>query len=169
MLVGPMGAGKTTIGKIVADILGLSFKDSDRVIEERSGADIPWIFDIEGEEGFRDRETAVLLELAKENDLVLATGGGIVLREENRQCMHKAGLVVYLTAGIEHLVERTCRDKKRPLLQVDDPEQKIRDLIIFRHPLYDALADITIQTDGRSPKAVAQQIALEIKKHGESS
>jgi len=158
-LVGPMGAGKTTIGRILAEILGLEFKDSDKVIEDRSGADIPWIFDIEGEEGFRNRETGVLQELALESNLVLATGGGIVVREENRQCLGQAGTVVYLTADIDQLVERTYRDKKRPLLQVDEPEQKIRELIDVREPLYQEVADFTVKTDGRGPRTVALEIA----------
>lgn len=159
ILVGPMGAGKSTIGRLLAGILNVPFKDSDRVIEERSGADIPWIFDVEGEAGFRDRETAVLQELVKEDDLVLATGGGIVLREENRRCLQSGGQVVYLTASVELLWERTSRDKKRPLLQVEDPRQKIIELINLRDPLYREVADIVVNTDRRGPKAVAQDIA----------
>jgi shikimate kinase len=158
-LVGPMGAGKSTIGRLLASELNLSFRDSDRVIEERTGADIPWIFDMEGEEGFRERETAVLTELAAETNVVIATGGGIILREENRSIMKSAGHVCYLTASIDQLVERTSRDKKRPLLQVDNPRQKIIDLLALRDPLYRAAADFIINTDRRSPKAVAQEIA----------
>lgn len=158
-LVGPMGAGKSTIGRLLASELNLSFRDSDRVIEERTGADIPWIFDMEGEEGFRERETAVLVELAAETDVVIATGGGIILREENRAIMKSAGHVCYLTASIDQLVERTSRDKKRPLLQVENPRQKIIDLLALRDPLYRAAADFIINTDRRSPKAVAQEIA----------
>lgn len=158
-LVGPMGAGKSTIGRLLASELNLSFRDSDRVIEERTGADIPWIFDMEGEEGFRERETAVLTELAAETNVVIATGGGIILREENRSIMKSAGHVCYLMASIDQLVERTSRDKKRPLLQVDNPRQKIIDLLALRDPLYRAAADFIINTDRRSPKAVAQEIA----------
>lgn len=158
-LVGPMGAGKSTIGRLLATELGFNFRDSDRVIEERTGADIPWIFDMEGEEGFRERESAVLQELASEQDTVVATGGGIVLREKNRNLMKSAGFVCYLTASIEQLVERTARDKKRPLLQVENPRQKIIDLLALRDPLYQATADFVINTDRRSPKAVAQEIA----------
>ena len=163
ILVGPMGAGKTTIGRLLAEELKLPFKDSDRLIEERTGADIPWIFDIEGEEGFRQRESSTLKELLGEPALVLATGGGIVLREKNRKSLKSLGSVVYLTASVDQLVERTCRDKKRPLLQVDDPEKKIRELIEFRHPLYEAVADIVVNTDGKSPKNVAQEIARMIR------
>lgn len=158
-LVGPMGAGKSTIGRLLAAELNLRFRDSDRVIEERTGADIPWIFDMEGEEGFRERETSVLQELATENESVIATGGGIVLREQNRILMRSSGYVCYLTASIDQLVERTARDKKRPLLQVENPRQKIIDLLALRDPIYRDAADFIVNTDRRSPKAVAQEIA----------
>ncbi len=159
ILVGPSGAGKSTIGKLLASILHLPFSDSDRVIEEKTGADIPWIFDMEGEEGFRLRETAVLADLLQGEPMVIATGGGIVMREENRRLLKGDGVVVYLTASINQLVERTYKDKKRPLLQVDDPEAKIRELIALRDPLYSEVADLVVQTDRRSPKVVAQEIA----------
>ena len=158
-LVGPMGAGKSTIGRVLAAELHLSFRDSDKVIEDRTGADIPWIFDMEGEEGFRERESAVLNELAKGQDVVIATGGGIILLAQNRDVMKSSGYVCYLTASIEQLVERTARDKKRPLLQVDNPRQKIIDLVALRDPLYREAADFVINTDRRSPKLVAQEIA----------
>jgi shikimate kinase len=158
-LVGPMGAGKSTIGRLLASELDFPFRDSDRVIEERTGADIPWIFDMEGEEGFRDRETAVLSELAAESNAVIATGGGIILRPQNREIMQASGFVCYLTASIDQLVERTSRDKKRPLLQVENPRQKIIDLLALRDPLYQLAADFVVNTDRRSPKAVALEIA----------
>ncbi len=158
-LVGPMGVGKSTIGRLLAAELGLAFYDSDRVIEERTGADIPWIFDMEGESGFRDRETAVLEELAGEPGAVVATGGGIVMRPGNSEIMKRSGYVCYLTASVEQLVERTARDKKRPLLQVDNPRQKILELLSLREPLYQAVADFIVNTDRRSPKSVAQEIA----------
>lgn len=158
-LVGPMGAGKSTIGRVLAAELHLSFRDSDKVIEDRTGADIPWIFDMEGEEGFRDRESAVLAELSQGQDVVIATGGGIILRAQNREVMQASGYVCYLTASIEQLVERTSRDKKRPLLQVENPRQKIIDLVALRDPLYREAADFIINTDRRSPKLVAQEIA----------
>lgn len=154
-----MGAGKSTIGRLLANELNLPFRDSDRVIEERTGADIPWIFDMEGEEGFRNRESAVLSELAAEPGAVIATGGGIILRPANRDLMKAAGFICYLTASIEQLVERTARDKKRPLLQVENPRQKIIELLALRDPLYQSAADFVINTDRRSPKAVAQEIA----------
>ncbi len=159
VLVGPMGAGKSTIGRLLAASLHLPFLDTDRVIEDRTGADIPWIFDVEGEEGFRQRETAVLADmLADHVGQVLATGGGIVLKPENRALLQKGGVVFYLTASVSQLVERTCKDKKRPLLQVDDPRQKIVDLIGQRDPLYREVADHVVNTDRRSPKAVVQEI-----------
>lgn len=158
-LVGPMGVGKSTIGRLLAAELHLSFCDSDRVIEERTGADIPWIFDMEGEAGFRERETTVLAELAAESSLVVATGGGIVMRPQNCQIMKESGFVCYLTASIEQLVERTSRDKKRPLLQVENPRQKIIELLALREPLYRSVADFAVNTDRRSPKSVAQEIA----------
>jgi shikimate kinase len=160
VLVGPMGAGKSTIGRLLASNLSLPFKDSDSVIEEKSGADIPWIFDVEGEDGFRDRESAVLKELMVDSSLVLATGGGIVLREENRALLQQsASVVIYLKADPEYLAQRTAKDKKRPLLQVDDPYQKILSLLEEREPLYQSVATHVIPTDTRSPKAIAQQIA----------
>ena len=162
-LVGPMGAGKSTIGRVLAAELHLGFRDSDKVIEDRTGADIPWIFDMEGEEGFRDRESAVLQELSQGQDLVIATGGGIILRSENRELMKSSGFVCYLTASIEQLVERTARDKKRPLLQVENPRQKIIDLVSLRNPLYVESADFVVNTDRRSPKLVAQEISALIK------
>jgi len=158
-----MGAGKSTIGRLLASQLGLPFLDSDRVIEERTGADIPWIFDVEGEEGFRQRESAVLGDLLGAEAVVLATGGGIVLKDINRQRMQLAdGVVFYLSASIEQLLERTSKDKKRPLLQVDDPEMKIRELLKQRDPLYIEVSDYVIKTDRRSPKAVVQEIISQL-------
>lgn len=159
VLVGPMGAGKSTIGRLLATYLSLPFKDSDAVIEEKSGADIPWIFDMEGEEGFRDRETAVLKELVAERELVLATGGGMVLREENRVLLQRsADAIIYLKSEPEYLAQRTAKDKKRPLLQVDDPYQKILALLEERDPIYSQVATHVVSTDTRSPKVIAQQI-----------
>ncbi len=153
-----MGVGKSTIGRLLAQSTGRIFKDTDHVIEERCGADIPWIFDIEGEAGFRERETSVLTDLVAEEGLVLATGGGIVIREQNREILRNQANVVYLTASIEQLVKRTRRDRKRPLLQVDDPRAKIVELIQTRHPLYSEVAGVQISTDNKSPKAVVEMI-----------
>ncbi|ACR11823.1 shikimate kinase AroK [Teredinibacter turnerae] len=158
-LVGPMGAGKSTIGRMLAQRLEAEFHDTDQVIEARTGADIPWIFDVEGEAGFRDRETSVLDDLAQYQDVVIATGGGIVTREQNRHILQAAGTVIYLTASIDQLVNRTYKDKKRPLLQVDNPREKIVELYTVRDPLYRSVADYVLVTDGRSPKYVVQHIA----------
>jgi len=159
VLVGPMGAGKSTIGRLLAATLQVPFEDTDSLIEDRTGADIPWIFDVEGEDGFRKRETAILKELMDERPLVLATGGGIVLREENRTLLTRADVVVYLTADPELLVQRTEKDKKRPLLQVDNPREKVLSLMSQRDPLYREVATRIVVTDTRSPKNVAQEIA----------
>ncbi len=159
ILVGPMGAGKSTIGKLLASILSLPFVDSDRVIEERTGADIPWIFDVEGEEGFRLRESSVLEDILNGPSVVLATGGGAVIKEENQKIMSAKGTVFYLMASVEQLLERTSKDKKRPLLQVDNPEEKIKELIAARDQMYQSVADFIVKTDRRSPRSVAQEIA----------
>lgn len=153
-----MGAGKSTIGKLLAQRLGWEFFDSDHIIEERTGADIPWIFDVEGEEGFRERESSVLEELVQKEEVVIATGGGIVMREGNRAMLKKTQWVIYLTASIEQLVERTYKDKKRPLLQVDNPQSKIVELFQLRDPFYRDVADHVLLTDGRPPKFVVQSI-----------
>lgn len=158
-----MGAGKSTIGRILASLLSLEFQDTDHIIEKRTGADIPWIFDVEGESGFRDREAAVLKENLGADNLVLATGGGIVTRQENRELLKQCGSVVYLTADIEQLIDRTARDKKRPLLQVEDPRQRITELFNMRDPLYREVATCIVKTDRRSPKLVAEEIVRKLK------
>ena len=158
ILVGPMGAGKSTIGKNLASRLHYRFCDTDSVIEERTGADIPWIFDVEGEEGFRTRETVVLRDLLRDQSQVIATGGGIVLRSRNRDYLAKGGTVVYLTASLDQLVQRTAKDRKRPLLQVSNPRERLQQIIAERDPLYRAVADHIVITDGRGPRNVVQQI-----------
>ncbi len=153
-----MGAGKSTIGKLLAAKLNRQFLDTDHVIEDRTGADIPWIFDVEGEDGFRNRESTVLAEVLEMPDAVIATGGGIVLREENRALLKNSGFVVYLTASIDQLVERTFKDKKRPLLQVEDPRAKIVELFNQRDPLYRSVADHVLLTDGVAAKSLVSKI-----------
>lgn len=163
-LVGPMGAGKTTIGRLLADELGKQFYDSDQVIEQRAGADIPWIFDVEGESGFRQRERAVIEDLCGMDNIVLATGGGAVLAEENRRHLRARGFVVYLKATIAQQVERTKRDQKRPLLRnAQDPRAKLTALMEIRDPLYCDVADITVMTSRRSPRAVCNDILQQIR------
>ena len=158
ILVSPMGAGKSTIGRLLAKELHLPFKDSDKEIEVRTGADIPWIFDVEGEQGFREREQAVIADLCREDGLVLATGGGAVLRQENREALRAGGRVIYLHASVEQQLERTARDRNRPLLRTADPGRVLRDLLAIRDPLYREIADVVIDTDQRPPRMVVQEI-----------
>jgi len=158
-----MGVGKTTIGRALAELLELDFYDSDREIEASTGADIPWIFDVEGEVGFRIRESRMIDQLSERTKIVLATGGGAVLAEENRQCLKERGVVVYLRASIRQQIERTSRDKNRPLLQTPDPEQKIRELMKIRDPLYREVADIVIDTNRRNPRSVSQDISRQLQ------
>jgi len=158
-----MGAGKSTIGKYLAQHLKLRFADTDAEIEARTGADIPWIFDVEGEAGFREREQQVVEEMTLLDDVVLATGGGVVIRPENRQALASRGYVVYLYATVEEQVRRTRRDRRRPLLQKGDPEEVLRSLMASREPLYREIADHIIETDGCSPRSVAQQLVRELQ------
>ncbi|MCC2607624.1 shikimate kinase AroK [Planctobacterium marinum] len=161
-LIGPMGAGKSTIGRHLADELHLEFYDSDQEIEKRTGADISWVFDIEGEEGFRDREESVITDLTEKQGIVLATGGGSVVRNAVRNRLSARGIVVYLETTIDKQVARTQRDKRRPLLQNNDPEAVLKDLAGERNPLYEEIADYTVQTDDQSARAVANAIISKI-------
>ena len=161
-LVGPMGAGKSTIGRLLAKELGFPFKDSDREIEARTGADIPWIFDVEGEEGFREREEAMITELVQERGIVLATGGGVVMREANRTALANNGLVVYLCTSVEQQLQRTAKDRQRPLLQTANPEKVLRELMARRDPLYREIAHLVIETDQRGPKTVVNTIVAQL-------
>ncbi|WP_439886527.1 shikimate kinase AroK [Pseudomonas sp. MBLB4123] len=158
ILVGPMGAGKSTIGRLLAKELRLPFKDSDKEIEQRTGADIPWIFDVEGEQGFREREQAVIAELCEFDGMVLATGGGAVMRLENRAALRRGGRVVYLHASVVQQLDRTSRDRNRPLLRTADPAKVLSDLLAVRDPLYREIADVVVETDERPPRLVVQEI-----------
>ena len=162
-LIGPMGAGKTAIGRQLASMLKRRFVDADQVIEQRTGVSIPTIFDIEGEAGFRNREAAVIDDLTRDHDLVLATGGGAVLRADNRAALKERGTVVYLRADLETLVERTRRDRNRPLLQTADPRGKIDELLRAREPIYLELADVIVDTGERAPASVARDILTRLK------
>lgn len=162
-LIGPMGAGKSTIGRLLAAELHLPFCDTDKAIEDRCGADIPWIFDVEGEDGFRARESSMLAELSEDSGLVLATGGGIILLAENRKMLRSRGFVVYLRASVDQQTARTAKDKNRPLLKLGEPREVLEELMLVRDPLYTEVADMLIDTDSRSPKDVAKDIAKKLR------
>ena len=158
VLVGPMGAGKSTIGKALSQSLSLPFIDIDQLIVDAAGADIPWIFDVEGEAGFRRRESVALEQALSLSPTIIATGGGIVTEPENRQRLHCVKAVVYLTASVDLQFKRTVKDKSRPLLQKKNPRQVLRDLINRRDPWYREIADMTIATDRQRPKDVVESI-----------
>lgn len=164
ILVGPMGAGKTTIGKQLAREAHLMFVDSDHVIEQRCGCNIPWIFDVEGEPGFRARERCVIHELSEGCGQVIATGGGAVLDPENRLALKRAGLVVFLHASVRQQFERTRSDRSRPLLQTADPQATLAALMDKREPIYREIADIIINTERRRPRAAIRDILQRFKK-----
>ena len=157
-LVGPMGAGKSAVGRQLARLLRLTFRDSDQEIESRTGVDIPFIFEKEGEEGFRKREAKVIDELTALNGIVLATGGGAVINADSRDRLGARGYVVYLRTSVEQQLQRTSRGRDRPLLETDDPKQRLGDLMIEREPMYLEIADLIVETDGRRVNAVANEI-----------
>ena len=164
-LVGPMGVGKTTIGKALAKNLTLDFVDSDYEIEQRTGVTISTIFDIEGEDGFRNREIRMITELAERKGIVLATGGGAVLSEAVRKALRHNGLVVYLHASIDMQMDRTRNSKNRPLLNTGENRREVlEELMQEREPLYRQEADVIYETDGRSPQPAAREIAGEVRK-----
>lgn len=167
-LIGPMGSGKTAVGRHLAKLLHLEFHDSDAEIELRTGVDIPFIFEKEGESGFREREREVIDALTQLQNVVLATGGGAVLLPENRERLAARGRVVYLNTGIEQQLERTRHGRQRPLLYTDDPEARLRELMAQRLPLYESIADIIVATDGRQVRAVADEIVQRLKVSGDS-
>ncbi len=157
-LVGPMGAGKSTIGRQLARTLGMEFIDSDREIEARTGVDIPLIFELEGESGFRKREREVIDALTAQPGIVLATGGGAVLDPDNRRHLAARGNVIYLKTSVEQQLRRTAHDRNRPLLQTENPRQRLEELLAERDPLYREIADIVIDTDGCRVRDVVQKI-----------
>ncbi len=158
-LVGPMGAGKSTIGRELAERLHLDFFDSDHEIERRTGADIAWVFDLEGEEGFRRREETVIEDLSQKHGIVLATGGGSVISSQVRNHLSARGVVVYLETTIDKQVARTQRDRRRPLLQTsEEPRTVLENLAVERNPLYEEIADVIVKTDDQSAKVVAHKI-----------
>lgn len=166
VLIGFMGTGKTEVGKVLSQKLGLSLVDSDHEIEKGQGMTIREIFKVYGEEGFRDRESEVIRNLSDAENVVIATGGGVVLRQENMENLRKKGVIVCLTASAHGILERTKHDSERPLLQVSDPLQRIRELLDVRGPLYER-ADILIDTEGKSPLEAAEEIIDRIRQHAQ--
>jgi shikimate kinase len=162
-LVGLMGAGKTTVGRQLAKRMNRRFFDSDHEIESRTGVRVPVIFEIEGEAGFRKRESLMLAELSQEPNLVVATGGGVVLAEENRRCLRDTGVVVYLSTPPAVLFERTRFDRNRPLLQVEDPLARLTELFEQRDPLYREVAHIVVEGKDGGAAALVQQIEKELQ------
>lgn len=158
-----MGAGKTTVGKIIAKNLGKTFIDSDHVIEQRTGVKIPTIFELEGEAGFRKRETAAIEELTQLDNMVLATGGGAILAEENRAFLKKHGFVIYLRANVNDLFTRTRNDKNRPLLQQGNPKEKLEQLYHQRNPLYTETANLIIDTGNQPVANIIHKIETALK------
>jgi shikimate kinase len=157
-LIGPMGVGKSTIGRELAKLLRMEFDDTDHEIQRRTGVDIPTIFDFEGEDGFRNREKVVVEELTANAGMVLATGGGVVLDQDNRRCLSGRGVVVYLACSPEQQYNRTRQNRNRPLLQTDDPMRKLQELMEQREPIYREMADLVVSTEKRSATVVAKEI-----------
>ena len=162
VLVGPMGAGKSSIGRRIAERFGLAFVDADAYVEQRTGATISAIFDHVGEAGFRARERSALAELLAGRGQLVATGGGAVLDADNRRLMRERGFVVYLSAGVEAQLRRLARDRTRPLLQRGDREQVLRDLAAHREPLYREVADLVMDTDGLTAAEASARLALQL-------
>ena len=157
-LIGPMGAGKSTVGRQLAASLSYRFRDSDLEIQRRTGVDIPTIFEFEGEEGFRNRERQVIEDLVAEDRIVLATGGGAVLSAENRQNLTSRGVVIYLHCSPEQQYARTSRDRNRPLIQNEDPLARLRELMLERDPIYRQVADVVVSTEKRGTASVVKEI-----------
>ena len=162
-IVGPMGSGKSTVGKIISDELFLDFFDTDDEIEIRTGASIDWIFDLEGEEGFRKRESEMLSEMVQKNSIVLSTGGGIILDSSNRELLSSRGTVFYLSTPISVQIERTAKDKDRPLLKNGDPAEILSKLHDERKELYKSVSDHVVETENKSSQDVATEIIKLVK------
>ena len=164
-LVGPMGSGKTTIGRHVAAELGLEFHDCDQDLEKSTGASVTLIFDVEGEAGFREREARLLHELSERKRVLVATGGGVVTQEKNRKVLRRSGLVIWLKASVEQQLSRLSHDKSRPLLQTDDRMARLQRLATERNPLYELVADLEFSSQGGSSKAAARELSRMIRNH----
>jgi shikimate kinase len=164
-LIGPMGSGKTTIGKHLARLLKLDFYDCDHELENQTGASVNLIFDVEGEKGFRIRESRLLEELTARNGILLSTGGGVVTSEENRALLRTRGFVVYLKTGIDNQIKRLSHDKSRPLLQAEDRVQRLQDLARIRNPLYESTADLVYSARNQSVGSTAKELYTAILEH----
>jgi len=164
-LIGPMGSGKTTIGQRVAKQLGLDFYDCDQELESQTGASVSLIFDVEGEAGFRERETRMLERLTRRHGVLVATGGGVILSKRNRELLQRNGLVVYMSTSVAQQLRRLSRDRTRPLLQTGDRKAKLARLAAQRNPLYEELADIVFPSQNRGPDVTAQALAEAIRAH----
>lgn len=162
-LIGPMGSGKTTIGKQLAKLFKLDFYDCDYELEQQTGASISLIFDVEGEAGFRMRESRLLEQLTARKGVLISTGGGVICKQENRSLLHTRGLVVYLKTSIENQLRRLSQDKSRPLLQTEDRVQRLLDLARLRNPLYDSTADLVFSTRDQSVRNTARELFLAIQ------
>ena len=163
ILVGLMGSGKTSVGKVLARLLGKEFVDSDHEIERVTGVRVPVIFEIEGEAGFRARERKMIAEIVARENILLATGGGAILARENRELLHTHGTVIYLRAPVKSLLKRTQRDRNRPLLRVPDPAAKLTELYELRDPLYREVAQLIFDTSNQSVRTLAGQIEAKLK------
>lgn len=163
-LIGPMGSGKSTVGKQLASALGYDFFDSDKEIEHSTGVKISLIFELEGEAGFRKREHNMIADLSTRSQITLATGGGSILDPENRKALQNNGFVIYLQASTSQIIKRTRRDSTRPLLQTENPEERLNELMKIRAPLYESIADLVFNTDSHSVPEVAQQVLRYIRK-----
>ena len=161
-LVGLMGAGKTTVGKLLAKHLGKQFIDSDHEIERRTGIKVHLIFELEGEAGFRAREVAIIEELTQQENIVLATGGGAILQAENREALHNRGTVIYLRANVEDLWRRTRHDKSRPLLQTENPRARLQQLLSQRDPLYRETAHLVVDTGEQNVQKLLRHLEIEL-------
>ena len=158
ILIGPMGSGKTSTGRILAKETGFDFLDTDEEVVERTGVSIAYIFDVEGETGFRHREHQALINILDNDNVVIATGGGIITNDESRAIIQSHKRVVYLKTSIEKQIERATVSEKRPLLIDTDPASKLQELMLTREPLYDEISDIKIDTDERKPSEIALEI-----------
>ncbi len=168
-LIGPMGSGKTTVGRYLADRIGLEFLDLDQEIEKRCGVDVSLIFEIEGEAGFRGRETAMLDELSQRDGILLATGGGSVLKEINRDILRSRGLVVWLKTSVDQQLKRLERDQRRPLLQAPDRRERLENLAAARNALYGECAHLVVQSSNVSPAQMAARAERQIRSHLEKT